>query len=166
MQFQVPQFIESENKIIGDLSFRQFIYLVIPGLIVVFLFNVLERWLWLVVSSITVGIGAIFAFQKINGQPALNFLSAAFNFILSPKEYALSAEITVVSRPAVTPSVPEEAKRSPLNEIIQKLSITRNPIPKREIANGAWLQTNLQERYAIIKKITGEEEAAKRIDYR
>lgn len=166
MQFQVPQFIESENKIIGDLSFRQFIYLAIPGVIVILLFNILEKWLWLIVSSIMVGLGAIFAFQKINGQPALNFLSAALTFISSPKEYALPTTITVIGQPVVKPFAAEEARMSPLNEIIQKLSVTRNPIPKREIASGVWLQANLQERYSIIKKITGEKEAAKRIDYR
>ena len=38
MQFQVPQFIDVENKIIGPLSLRQFLYLAGAGLISFMLF--------------------------------------------------------------------------------------------------------------------------------
>ena len=48
MQFQVPQFIETEDKIVGPLTLRQFLYIGAAGLLSFLLFFVLKIWFWFI----------------------------------------------------------------------------------------------------------------------
>ena len=51
MQFQVPQFIETEDKIVGPFTLRQFIYVAGAGLGSVILYFSVATWLWLILTS-------------------------------------------------------------------------------------------------------------------
>ncbi len=78
MQFIVPQFIEIETKIIGPISVRQVIILLVSGGIIFLLYELLASTAF-IISSLFVGVLAgTFAFAKINSQPfhifALNFI--------------------------------------------------------------------------------------------
>lgn len=86
MQYSVPQFIDVEDKIIGPLTIKQFIY-VIAGAGVLFM-------LWTVSPSIEVfllpaipvlGIFLALAFYKINGRPFSTFLQSALSYLGHPK---------------------------------------------------------------------------------
>lgn len=74
MQFIVPQFIEVESKIIGPISVRQFIILLITiGMI--FLSFRLFSTLFAGLFTFFVGtIGGVIAFGKVNGQPMHYFI--------------------------------------------------------------------------------------------
>lgn len=85
--FQVPQFIDIEDKIIGPISLRQFLILVITAAIVFLLFKVLQIWLWIIVGGSVGALGMALAFLKINGQ---NFSRVALNFLrymINPRLY-------------------------------------------------------------------------------
>ena len=88
MQFQVPQFIEIEDKIVGPLTFRQFLFIV-GGLGAAFIFYQLPIWggvkFFLVILS--GAIGAAFAFYKINNKTLLATLEDAFMFYIGRKLY-------------------------------------------------------------------------------
>lgn len=88
MQFQVPQFIEIEDKIVGPLTFKQFLFL-IGGGGAAFIFYQLPLWValkfFLVVLS--VGIGAAFAFLKINNKSLLAIIEDAMMFYIGKKLY-------------------------------------------------------------------------------
>jgi hypothetical protein len=56
MQFQVPQFIETEDKIIGPLTLKQFFYVAAAALVSFSLFFVLATWLWLLITIILGGV--------------------------------------------------------------------------------------------------------------
>lgn len=87
MQFQVPQFIELEDKILGLITMRQFIYVVIAGFGDIFLFMILQIWLWVVITIILACIILIAAFFTYNGKPILILLGQMTRYYLSPHLY-------------------------------------------------------------------------------
>lgn len=92
MRFQVPQFIEMEDKIFGPLSFRQFIYVVGGGGIIVLLFFFLPNFL-AVLLAIPVGVFAgSLAFYEVNKRPFIVIAEAAFKYFLKKKLYIWKKE--------------------------------------------------------------------------
>jgi hypothetical protein len=90
MRYQVPQFINIEDKIFGSLTLKQFIYIA-GGIGICIL-------IWRVIGSISLiltiivcipfaGLAAALAFGTPNGRPFIFILEAWFNFILSSKLY-------------------------------------------------------------------------------
>ncbi len=86
MKFQVPQFIETETKLIGPLTLRQFLF-VAGG-------ASMTAVAWIIFSGITFGIIAVLvlgffsalAFMKIDGQPLLNYLAYILAYGLGTKQ--------------------------------------------------------------------------------
>lgn len=68
-QFTIPQFIDVENKILGPLSARQFLILLVMGLSDTLLYKLLLFWKFLLVGVPIFLLGITFAFIRINGQP-------------------------------------------------------------------------------------------------
>ena len=85
MQFSIPQFIEVEDKVIGPLTVRQFIYLVVGGVMMVVYWSLADLGLFIVLAIITAAVVAAFAFVKINGRPFQIFLTAFLQFQSKPK---------------------------------------------------------------------------------
>ena len=73
-QVTVPQFIEVEDKIIGPITVRQFIEMLVGGLFIFIFYKVFDFALFSIASLFTGGIVIIIAFAKINGQPFHYFL--------------------------------------------------------------------------------------------
>jgi len=170
MQFQVPQFIETEDKIVGPFTLRQFIYIAIAGIISFTLFFVLELWLWFIIVLILFGISASLAFIKINGRSMITIIQAAFKYTWSPRIYTLKPEIK-----EILPQLPTATKsRLPIlggiKNLLDKMMTSKEAVPKREktIAPGNFgiPQREIKERYEVLRRITGEREVARRIDYR
>jgi len=87
MQFQVPQFIEVEDKIFGPLTFKQFIYL-IGGAGACYLFWRLLPFYFSV--PLVIGVGGLavsLAFLKMNGRPFILALEAGFYYVIHSKLY-------------------------------------------------------------------------------
>lgn len=87
MRFQVPQFIDVEDKIFGPFTLKQFIYLAgaaSVGLITVTFFGIF--WGLLLASPI-IALALALAFYKINNRPFINVLESAFKFVLNDKLY-------------------------------------------------------------------------------
>ena len=87
MQFQVPQFIEIEDKIFGPLTIKQFIYLAGGAGLSFILFRFLP--LIIVIPLIVIVVGASFAlaFYQINNKPLINVAQYAFGYFISSKLY-------------------------------------------------------------------------------
>ena len=96
MQFQVPQFIESEDKVIGPFSLRQFAYVGVAGALSGAFYLFAATWLWVVFSIIIFAIAFAFAFVRIEGRPFLSIVTSAFNFYWKPQTYVWQAEHTPV----------------------------------------------------------------------
>ena len=90
MRFTVPQFIEKESKVFGPLTFKQFIYIAIPGGIVILLFFTLGKqnfFLFLLISITLLGTGGVLGFLKIAGKSLPVFLIYFLKHSLTPKAY-------------------------------------------------------------------------------
>lgn len=87
MQFQIPQFIEVEDKIFGPLTFKQFIYLVGGGGISFVTYSILPFFLAVLFIIPVVALSLALAFYKINNKPFIGVLEAAFKYALGSKLY-------------------------------------------------------------------------------
>ncbi len=92
MRYQVPQFIEVEDKIFGPLTARQFIYLAGGGGVALAAFSTLPFIVAAIVSAPFVGLSLALAFYKVNGQPFIKTLENAFTYLLGTKLYLWSSE--------------------------------------------------------------------------
>lgn len=87
MQFQVPQFIEVEDKIFGPLTLKQFIYLAggVGASIVLWLY--LPKILAVVLIIPIVAFALALAFYKTNGKTFVDVVEAAFYYYIGSKLY-------------------------------------------------------------------------------
>ncbi len=85
MEYQVPQFIEVEDKIIGTLTLKQFIYIAGAGGLCVVFFVYLPIVLAFLFSAPTVGLAVALAFYKVNGKSFIEMLEAGFNYYTGAK---------------------------------------------------------------------------------
>ncbi len=88
MRFEVPQFIEIEDKIIGPFTWRQFVYVAGGGgaVVLLYLWN-LPTVLFLLVAFPIAGLAGALAFYPVNNRPFSLFLESVFNYIFSKKLY-------------------------------------------------------------------------------
>lgn len=183
-QFQVPQFIETEDKIIGPLTWKQFAYVAAAGGISVILFLVLNPLVWFLLTLVVAAIALSLAFVPVNGRPMITFLRALFDNIWRPKIYVFQPRASrEETRSSTLPAklvkerhgLPLEVsnigipKIEGLKGLRQWLQTSKTALPKREkplIKDFASSEKQFKERYEIIRRLTGEKEVARRIDYR
>lgn len=87
MRFQVPQFIDIEDKIFGPLSFKQFVYIIGGGGIIAIFFFFLPTFLAIILSLPVAILSGALAFYKINNRPFIYILEAAIKHYLSNNLY-------------------------------------------------------------------------------
>src|SRR3989338_5318944 len=90
MKFQVPQFIEVEDKIFGPLTIKQFVYLAGGGGLSFIIYTYVSpiSFILAVICIIPLAAFAIaLALYKINNQPFIFVIESAFKFMLSNKLY-------------------------------------------------------------------------------
>lgn len=85
MEYQVPQFIEVEDKIVGPLTLKQFIYLAGAGGLAVVFFVYLPIVLAILLALPVAGLAAALAFYKVNGKSFIEMLEAGFNYYTGAK---------------------------------------------------------------------------------
>ncbi len=113
----MPQFIEIEDKIIGPLTLKQFIYIAGTGGLCVVYFFYLPLVFMILCAVPTVALGASLAFYKVNGKPFVQMLEAGFNYYTSDKFFLWKHKDltdTEVSAAAATAREAEAALQTPL----------------------------------------------------
>ena len=86
-QYQVPQFIEVEDKIFGPLTLKQFIYLAGGSGLCLLCFTLLPLWLTLIIGTPVMSFAAMLAFYKVNGRPFIIAIEHAFMYFFGNKLY-------------------------------------------------------------------------------
>lgn len=92
MQFQVPQFIEIEDKIFGPLTFKQFIYVAGGAGACYLLWRVLPLLLSAPLILGVGGLAAALAFMKLNGRPFILAMENGFFYLIKTKLYLWNNE--------------------------------------------------------------------------
>lgn len=90
MQFQVPQFIEVEDKIFGPLTFKQFVYLVGGAGSSYILWRLLNPYVAAPIIIGVAGCAVALAFLKINKRPFIVALEHGFFYLIKSKLYLWS----------------------------------------------------------------------------
>jgi hypothetical protein len=93
MRYQVPQFIEIEDKIIGPLTIKQFVY-VVGGVGMAFIiYTFLYIYIAIPLIAIVIPLSLAMAFYKINNKPFIDFLESAFLFYTKQNLYIWKKEV-------------------------------------------------------------------------
>ncbi|HET8574629.1 MAG TPA: PrgI family protein [Candidatus Paceibacterota bacterium] len=86
MQYQVPQFIEVEDKLFGPLTFKQFVY--IGGCLgLAYTSHVYVPYVGNFLALGAVGLGVCLAFVKVNNKPFIYVMEAFFKYLFHAKLY-------------------------------------------------------------------------------
>jgi len=96
MQFEVPQFIEIEDKIFGPLTWRQFVYLGggVGAAVVIFL--VFGFIVFMLLGLPIALLAGALAFFPVNNRPFSYFLEAVYNYATNDKLYLWHQKADVV----------------------------------------------------------------------
>lgn len=85
MQFPIPQNVDIEDKLIGPLTLKQFLYLLAGGILEFLWFSMFDMELFVLISIPTVGLAAAFAFVKIYDKPFIEFLLVMAHFVVTSR---------------------------------------------------------------------------------
>jgi hypothetical protein len=130
MQFNVPQFIEIEDKIFGPLTLKQFIY-VIGGVGASFLFyRLFPLFVAILLILPTAGLAFMLAFKPIHGRPFSVVMEAAFKYLFSGKLYLWGKH-------------KDESSRTMETEVAEKIVSKEPGLPKVKTGGLETLSWNL-----------------------
>lgn len=115
MRYQVPQFVDIEDKIIGPLTLKQFIY-ILGG---VGLSVVLYFFLPFFISAPLIGLALAFsgslAFYKINNKPFVEILQAGLKYALTSKLFLWKrVPKKIISSPKEIPQIQKQSLAIPV----------------------------------------------------
>ena len=87
MQFKVPQFIDIEDKVVGNLSFKQFAYLAGGAGLCYISIRLLPSFVSLFLVPALAGLALALAFIKVNDKPFAHILEAFVRYYLKSRLY-------------------------------------------------------------------------------
>lgn len=145
MQFQMPRFLDIEDKVIGPLTFKQFIYLG-GGLGLAYVsYKYLGFTLGFVFIALFLFLGISLSFWKPNNRPAIIMFQAFLNHYTKNRMYVWQR--------------PTKAERIKKEEIIldKKQTLTNKKVDHGRIESLAW-SLDVLDRNQTEDQITKEEE--------
>lgn len=88
MKYQVPQFIEVEDKIFGPFTLKQFLYLAGGGALGYIIWSAIPVKIIAIILALPVVVFFLaMAFYPINGRPFISMVENAFKYFISTKRY-------------------------------------------------------------------------------
>jgi len=132
MKFQVPQFIEVEDKLFGPLTLKQFLYLAGGGAAVFLLYVIFPFFIFIFFAIPVGGFAAALAFYKVNDKPFIKVVENALKHYTSPKIYtwkkgeAPETKNTQKTQPAAQQQITAPAlTKSKLSDLAWSLDIKK-----------------------------------------
>lgn len=135
MQFQVPQFIEVEDKVFGQFTFRQFLYLAGGVGFSFILYVFLPIYISVLFILPTLGFAVALTFYKHNGRDFIYLVESALKYAVTKKLYLWkqddrstpSPQISQVAKTGITLDIPR-LSASRLKELSWSLDVKDNSI--------------------------------------
>ena len=87
MIFNVPQFIDIEDKIVGPLTAKQLGWLAAGAVTLLVFYTMLDKSSFIVSAIIITIIFGALAFYRPYNQPLIKFITSSFMFVIRPKMY-------------------------------------------------------------------------------
>ncbi len=107
--FTVPKFIEEKPKVVGPLTFRQFLFVGTAAGICLILYFTVPLHIFLICGVILLTGSFFLAFGKVNGIPIIMVIKNFFVFLSAPKIY-------LWKRKVLPPKFVEKAAKPPEKE--------------------------------------------------
>lgn len=131
-QFVVPQFIDAEDKILGPITARQFVIMLVAFLTGAVLWKLLSFvWFLIVFIPLIAGAGVI-AFVRINGQPFHYFFLNGLQTLRRPQlrlwdKGKNDSELRTYMKEAPPPPPPPVVRKGPVSSSrLQELTLVVN----------------------------------------
>jgi hypothetical protein len=87
MQFNVPQFIDIEDKIVGPFTAKQLGWMGLAGVLLLIFWSILDFSAFIIVAIIIVAVFGALAFYRPYNQPLIKFIISSVGFMFRPKIY-------------------------------------------------------------------------------
>jgi len=87
MLFNVPQYIDVEDKVAGPFTAKQLLWMFGMGAALLVLWNTLEKGVFFVSAAPVIAVFLALAFYRPYNQPLIKFISSGIVFLFSPKVY-------------------------------------------------------------------------------
>jgi hypothetical protein len=129
MRFEVPQFIDVEDKIFGPLTFKQFIYLTGGAGLGYVSYKLIPFPFSYIFLVIFLSLGALLAFYKLNNRTFIEIVQAFIVYQIKGKLYIWKRAPETASKQAAKipePPKPEEPKpfdEKTITDLAQNLDI-------------------------------------------
>ncbi|KND51220.1 MAG: hypothetical protein ABA06_02830 [Parcubacteria bacterium C7867-001] len=128
MDYQVPQFIEVEDKIFGPFTLKQFIYLAGGAGICIAILLYFPLVIAIILATPIAAFAGALAFFKMNGKTFVEILESGFNYYVGKRLYLWKKEKDTgaqqVEAPVVAPVRPRaNLSENKLHELAWKLDI-------------------------------------------
>jgi len=94
MRYQVPQFVDIEDKIIGPLTLKQFLIYVGAVMLLVPVYLASDMSLFITIAVPVLGVGALFAHFKLHGRSLFAIIAHASAFMLRGQVFIWRREHT------------------------------------------------------------------------
>lgn len=167
MQYQVPQFIDTEDKIAGPFTIRQFIYICVTAGAIFVLYFIFQSFIFMFFALLVGGAGVSLAFVKINGQPLSKLAVLGFLFYWNPQLYLWQPD-----KPEL-PKTPETMSQVDgkinLQSIISGTSLKKAwqyvETGSKPEAKQLKADTGPVSHFEVFRQVTGELRAAHRVDF-
>lgn len=96
-QITVPQFIENEDRILGPITVRQFVILLVAAALIFVAYKTADFSLFVFMALLIGGCTAVLAFFRVNGQPFHFFLLNIIRTAMRPSLRVWRKEVHHVS---------------------------------------------------------------------
>jgi disulfide bond formation protein DsbB len=130
MRFEVPQFIEIEDKIFGPLTWRQFLYIGGGVGMGVVLFITTSFFVFLLIGLPLALLAGALAFYPVNNRPFSFFLEAIVTYLKGTKLYIWQQKRDVVYKQNFTPTS-ETLRQDPALPELGNVPSTTIPLARR-----------------------------------
>jgi len=110
----VPKFIQMEPKIVGPLTFRQFLFFAVSTIVAVVIYFMVTFNVFIVSSIILIIGAAAFSYLKIEGKDLQSFVINIFKFLIGSKTFIWKKGGVRIKKTKAKIDPIEETKKPPI----------------------------------------------------
>lgn len=114
MLFNVPQYIDVEDKVAGPLTAKQLLWMIGLGAMLMFMWSIFDKVFFFILAIPVICIFVAFAFYRPYNQPLVVFIGSAIMYMVRPKIYVWNR-----------PTQPQKANTIQTKDFEQPMVITK-----------------------------------------
>lgn len=117
MQFQVPQFIDIEDKVIGPFTLKQFLYILAAAGLLFLLYKLLNLFVFILLAIPIAALTYALAFVKIHNQSFITIIKNFLGFLRKPDFYIWKKP--TLKSPTEEKKIPKIIKKTPAKKKVR-----------------------------------------------